>query len=63
MEINNNKKIMNYAINNDEKTLKQFKACYDKDFVVSGALMPDAHLGYVAPIGSVLVTRGFVVPS
>ncbi len=25
--------------------------------------MPDAHLGYAAPIGAVLVTKGFVVPA
>ncbi len=43
--------------------MKQFEECFNEDFVVSGALMPDAHLGYVAPIGSVLVTRDYVVPS
>ncbi len=29
---------------------------------VSGALMPDAHLGYGLPIGGVLATRGVVIP-
>ena len=52
-----------YAIDPDEETMKQFNDCVKCDFVVKGALMPDAHLGYVAPIGSVLVTKDFIVPS
>ncbi|MCF7865913.1 RtcB family protein [Candidatus Woesearchaeota archaeon] len=52
-----------YADDLDENTLKQFEECVNCDFVVEGALMPDAHLGYVAPIGSVLVTKDFIVPS
>ncbi len=58
-----NKQIFNYGLDVDNQTLEQFKLCYDKEFVVKGALMPDAHIGYVAPIGSVLVTKGFVVPA
>jgi tRNA-splicing ligase RtcB (3'-phosphate/5'-hydroxy nucleic acid ligase) len=57
------KKIFDYSIDSDEGVLKQFKDCYSQDFVVSAALMPDAHLGYVAPIGAVLVTKDYVVPS
>lgn len=57
------KKIYNYALNPDKETLKQFKNCYDEKFVTAAALMPDAHRGYVAPIGSVLVTKDYVVPS
>lgn len=57
------KKIYNYGIGVDGETLKQFKDCYSEDFVVSAALMPDAHLGYAAPIGAVLKTKGFVVPA
>lgn len=57
------KEIYNYGIDTDEKTLEQFENCYSKDFVVSAALMPDAHVGYVAPIGAVLKTKGFIVPS
>lgn len=57
------KEIYNYGIDTDEKTLEQFKNCYSKDFVVSAALMPDAHVGYVAPIGAVLKTKGFIVPA
>lgn len=58
-----NKETYNYAIDIDEDTMKQFNDCVACDFVVKGALMPDAHLGYVAPIGSVLVTKDFIVPS
>ena len=57
------KSIFDYSIDADEETLRQFKECYSQDFVVSAALMPDAHKGYVAPIGSVLITKGYIVPS
>ena len=57
------KKIYNHGMDVDEKTLEQFRNCYSEDFVVSAALMPDAHLGYAAPIGAVLKTKGFVVPA
>ena len=57
------KKIYNYAIDIDKGTLSQFEECYKNDFVVSAALMPDAHLGYAAPIGAVLVTKGNIVPA
>ncbi len=57
------KKITNFALNPDEKTLEQFKACYSEPYVIKASLMPDAHVGYVAPIGAVLATRDFIVPS
>jgi len=57
------KKIFNYSINPEKEAIKQFKECYSQKFVTSAALMPDAHLGYAAPIGSVLITKGFVVPA
>ena len=57
------RQINNFALNPDEKTLEQFKACYSESYVEKAALMPDAHVGYVAPIGAVLATRGFLVPS
>ncbi len=57
------KKIYNYGVDVDEGTLKQFENCYSEKFVVAAALMPDAHLGYAAPIGAVLKTKGFVVPA
>jgi len=58
-----NKKIFDYSIDTDEETLQQFRDCYSKDFVVSAALMPDAHKGYVAPIGAVLKTKDYIVPA
>src|SRR3989338_11653300 len=58
-----NKEIYNHALDPDEETLKQFKHCYSESFVVKAALMPDAHSGYVAPIGAVLITKDFIVPS
>lgn len=57
------KKIYNYGVDVDEGTLKQFESCHSEKFVVAAALMPDAHLGYAAPIGAVLKTKGFVVPA
>ncbi|MDD3159677.1 MAG: RtcB family protein [Candidatus ainarchaeum sp.] len=47
----------------DEVTLNQFQNAIKYDFVVDSALMPDAHLGYVAPIGSVIKTKDCIVPS
>ena len=63
MQIKNFKEIYNHGIDVDEKTLKQFKDCYSEKFVVAAALMPDAHLGYAAPIGAVLKTQDFIVPA
>ena len=57
------KKIFNYAIDLDQEALNQFKSCYYQDFVTAAALMPDAHVGYAAPIGSVLITKGSIVPA
>ena len=57
------KKIYNYGIDVDKKTLEQFENCYSENFVVAAALMPDAHVGYAAPIGAVLKTKDFVVPA
>lgn len=57
------KQVTNFALNPDKKTLEQFKACYSQPYVIKASLMPDAHVGYVAPIGAVLATHGFLVPS
>jgi tRNA-splicing ligase RtcB len=57
------KKIYDYSLDADNETLRQFRECYSESFVTSAALMPDAHKGYVAPIGAVLVTKGYIVPS
>lgn len=57
------KRITNFALSPDEETLKQFKHCYSQDYVLKASLMPDAHVGYVAPIGAVLISKGFLVPA
>jgi tRNA-splicing ligase RtcB len=57
------KKIFDYSIDADEETMRQFRECYSQDFVVSAALMPDSHRGYAAPIGAVLVSKGYIVPA
>ncbi len=57
------KNIYDYSIDADEESLQQFKECYSKDFVTEAALMPDAHKGYAAPIGAVLITKDYVVPA
>ncbi|CCM10327.1 RNA-splicing ligase RtcB [Cardinium endosymbiont cEper1 of Encarsia pergandiella] len=57
------KKINVYGLNIEEEALKQFNNCCSKNFVVEAALMPDAHPGYVAPIGSVIKTYKSIVPS
>ena len=58
-----NKKINNFALNPDSATIEQFTNCCKESFVVNASLMPDAHSGYVAPIGAVLVTKDYIVPS
>src|SRR3989344_5600346 len=57
------KKIYDYSLDKDAEAEKQFKSCYSEPFVIAAALMPDAHSGYAAPIGSVLVTKEFIVPA
>jgi len=56
-------KLRDYSLNTDKKTIEQIKSCIKYDFVLDAALMPDAHSGYVAPIGSVIVTKNYIVPS
>lgn len=57
------KPIYDHSIDVDKEALEQFKECYSQDFVIAAALMPDAHKGYAAPIGAVLITKGYVVPA
>jgi len=47
----------------EESALEQFYSAMEQDFVVRGALMPDAHMGYSLPIGAVVATDGAVVPA
>ncbi len=42
--------------------LRQMKNACQLPVTVSGALMPDAHVGYGLPIGGVLATRDAVIP-
>ena len=57
------KLITNFALNPDKKTLAQFRHCYSQPYVMKASLMPDAHLGYVAPIGAVLAAKDMLVPA
>jgi len=52
-----------YADDMDKATEVQFLSAMGQPFVKRGALMPDAHLGYSLPIGGVVLTDNFVVPS
>ena len=45
------------------KTLAQMAESMKQDFVLQGALMPDAHAGYSLPIGGVVLTKDVVVPA
>ena len=47
----------------DPKAVHQMHEAMDNSFVVQGALMPDAHLGYSLPIGGVVATKDVVVPA
>lgn len=47
----------------DGKTLNQMYNAMDEEWVLAASLMPDAHLGYSLPIGSVVVTDTVVVPA
>lgn len=52
-----------FSDNIEGAALSQFYDAMKQDFVVRGALMPDAHAGYALPIGAVVATDGVVVPS
>lgn len=52
-----------FAENIDPKALTQFYEAMKMDYVVKGALMPDAHVGYALPIGSAVATDGVIVPA
>ena len=46
----------------DANAVEQLHQACSLPISVSGALMPDAHMGYGLPIGGVLATRGAVIP-
>ncbi len=58
-----NKPYKIYADVLEDTAAEQFAECMEQPSVVQGALMPDAHTGYVAPIGSVLAVKDFIFPS
>ena len=47
----------------ESEALAQFESAMAQDFVVKGALMPDAHKGYSLPIGGVVATKDFILPA
>lgn len=57
-----NKEHKIYAEVLDQNTLDQFEGVMNLDWVIKGALMPDAHLGYSLPIGGVVATDGVISP-
>jgi len=52
-----------YVKEMDELTKEQWENCCNHPAFVKGALMPDAHGGYDAPIGAVIALKDWVVPS
>lgn len=58
------KNVLTWADDLDEKTLAQVANAASLPFVNKPvALMADAHLGYGVPIGTVLATKGAIIPS
>jgi tRNA-splicing ligase RtcB len=57
------KKSKIYAEILEQGALDQYNAVMALPDVVQGALMPDAHTGYVLPIGAVIATKGTIYPS
>ena len=59
-----NDKLLNWASILDEQTLAQARATASMRFVYPHvALMPDAHLGKGATVGSVIPTEGAIIPA
>lgn len=52
-----------FGENIEQLALDQFESAIENDWVVKGALMPDAHAGYALPIGSVVATENVIIPS
>ena len=58
------KRLMNWASILDEQTLKQAKIASELPIIFPHlALMPDAHLGKGATVGSVIPTVGAIIPA
>ncbi len=57
-------RVLSWATDIDEKTLEQAARSASLPFIEGHvALMPDAHFGYGATVGSVIPTRGAIIPS
>lgn len=55
--------MINIFVEMDEATKEQWENCVSHPKFKAGALMPDAHGGYDAPIGAVIGLEDWVVPS
>lgn len=53
----------NVYVEMDKLTKEQWEDCINHPAYKAGALMPDAHAGYDAPIGAVIGLKDWVVPS
>ena len=51
-----------WGTNLEPEAVQQLKNACNLPVAVSGALMPDAHVGYGLPIGGVLATKDAVIP-
>jgi tRNA-splicing ligase RtcB len=57
-------KVLSWAVDLDDKTTEQAARSATLPFIEGHvALMPDAHYGYGATVGSVIPTRGAIIPS
>lgn len=52
-----------YAENIEDGVMDQIGSAMELDCVTRGALLPDTHVGYSLPIGSVVETEGMIFPS
>ena len=57
------KKTTIFAQNIEQEALNQFYSAMKNDFAIAGALLPDAHTGYTLPIGGVVGTDHYILPS
>jgi len=47
----------------DPNALAQFFSAMEMSWAIQGAVLPDSHYGYSLPIGSVVATKGMLVPA
>src|SRR5690554_5845103 len=56
--------VLSWATDIDDKTAEQARRSSELPFIYKHvALMPDAHFGYGATVGSVIPTKGAIIPS